>query len=101
MNDQTQMMLSTLALWAGVALVVVWADARRAGTPMISGPRWQLVQVPVWIWMAGGAFAGARLWAGMWALYGILGPIMALLVGIAWWQARHSRTVGTAAAVRS
>ena len=101
MTEQAQTMLPTLALWAVVALVVVWADARRAGTPMWSGPRWQLVQIPVWIWMAGGVLAGARFWPAMWMLYGILGPIMALLVGIAWWQARHGRTARTTAAVRS
>jgi hypothetical protein len=90
-NEQAQTMLATLALWAGVALVVVWADARRAGTPTFSGPRWQLVQVPVWIWMAGGAFAGLRLWDGMWMLYGILGPLMVLIVGGVWLQVRHGR----------
>lgn len=91
MNEDTQTMLVTVALWAVIALVVVWADARRTHTPLFSGPRWQLVQVPVWIWMAGGALAGARLWDGMWMLYGILGPLMALLVGIAWLQVRSGR----------
>lgn len=97
MNEDAQTMLVTVALWAGIALVAVWADARRAGTPMCSGPRWQLVQVPLWIWMAGGVFAGRRLWDGMWMLYGILGPLMALVVGIAWWQARRGRARTTAA----
>lgn len=91
MNEDAQTMLPTVALWALIALVAVWADARRAGMPMLSGPRWQLVQVPVWIWMAGGVLAGARLWGGMWMLYGILGPLMVLVVGIVRWQVRHGR----------
>ena len=98
MTDQTQTMLVTVAVWVAVALLVVWADARRAGAPLFSGPRWQLVQIPVWIWLAGGVFAGARLWWGMWLLYGMLGPVMALVVGVVWWRVRRTRPAGASTA---
>lgn len=98
MNAETQKMLLTLALWAGLALVAVWADARRARTPLFSGPRWDLVKVPVAFWMAGGVFAGAELWAGMWLIYGMTGPLMVLAVGWAWLRVRRDRRAPARAA---
>jgi O-antigen/teichoic acid export membrane protein len=105
MTGEAQTMLGTLAVWAGVALLVLWAF-RRPGTPMFSGPRWQVQQVPLWVWMAGGAFAGAGKWQGTWLLYGILGPIMALvfvavLVQVRRHEQRSASTTARTPAMRS